>query len=99
MTHRISIAFLLALMLTSAAAAGQLPTSSSSLPPVDYVIGPQACWRSASSISRSWRQIFTVELDGTFSFPLVGRVTARGLTIRQFETSLRATLVGGGFFS
>ena len=30
---------------------------------------------------------FTVEADGTFSFPLIGRVKAGGLTLRAFESA------------
>jgi polysaccharide biosynthesis/export protein len=99
MTQRISIAFLITLLLTTAATAGQLPAASSSLPvPVDYVIGPQDVLAISLFDQPELGGKFTVELDGSFSFPLVGRVTARGLTIRQFETRLRDTLVTGGFF-
>jgi polysaccharide biosynthesis/export protein len=103
-TQRISIAFLIAFVLTSVAAAQQLlpagaPTQPATSPaPVDYVIGPQDVLAISLFDQPELGGKFTVELDGTFSFPLVGRVTARGLTIRQFETSLRTTLVEGGFF-
>lgn len=40
---------------------------------------------------------FAVEADGTFSFPLIGRVKAAGLTIRQFEDELRNRLADGYF--
>ena len=38
---------------------------------------------------------FTVEQDGTFTFPLVGRITAGGLTLRAFELELRKALADG----
>src|SRR2546425_1565393 len=38
---------------------------------------------------------FTVEVDGTFTFPLIGRVTVGGLTLRQIEGELRSRLADG----
>lgn len=35
---------------------------------------------------------YAVEADGTFSFPLVGRMTAAGRTLRQFEEDLKKKL-------
>src|SRR5262249_24503196 len=40
---------------------------------------------------------YTVETDGTFSFPLVGRVTAGGMTLRAFEGELKKKLADGYF--
>jgi polysaccharide export outer membrane protein len=40
---------------------------------------------------------YTVEADGTFGFPLVGRVVAGGLTLRAFETQLKKQLADGYF--
>jgi polysaccharide export outer membrane protein len=40
---------------------------------------------------------FTVEADGTFTFPLIGRVKAGGLTLREVEESLRRELSDGFF--
>jgi polysaccharide biosynthesis/export protein len=38
---------------------------------------------------------FTVEQDGTFTFPLVGRVKAGALTLREFEQDLKKQLADG----
>jgi polysaccharide export outer membrane protein len=38
-----------------------------------------------------------VEADGTFSFPLIGRVKAGGLTLRTFEEALKKKLADGYF--
>src|SRR5262249_42225666 len=35
---------------------------------------------------------FTVEQDGTFTFPLIGRVKASGVTLRDFEQELKKQL-------
>ncbi len=64
----------------------------------DYVIGPQD-----SLAITVWNQAdlggtYTVETDGTFAFPLVGRVPAGGLTIREFEAEL-IRLLADGFFN
>jgi polysaccharide export outer membrane protein len=37
---------------------------------------------------------FTIEQDGTFTFPYIGRVLARGLTPRQLEEELKKKLSG-----
>jgi polysaccharide export outer membrane protein len=38
---------------------------------------------------------YTVEQDGTFTFPLVGRVKAGGVTMREFEQVLKKMLADG----
>jgi len=37
---------------------------------------------------------YIVDLDGTFTFPMIGRVTAAGLTPQQLEAELRRRLDG-----
>ena len=75
-----------------------LAASSATAQPVDYVIGPQdglaiTVWNQADLGGT-----YTVEADGTFAFPLVGRVTAGGLTLRAFEAEL-IRLLADGFFN
>ena len=41
--------------------------------------------------------LYAVETDGAFSFPLIGRIAAEGLTVGQLEESLRAGLKAGYF--
>jgi polysaccharide export outer membrane protein len=41
---------------------------------------------------------FTVEADGTFTYPLIGRFRAGGLTLRRVEEGLKQQLVDEGFF-
>ncbi len=65
--------------------------------PSEYVIGA----RDGLTVT-VWNQAdlggtYDVEADGKLSFPLVGRVTAGGLTIREFETEL-IRLLSDGFF-
>ena len=61
----------------------------------DYIVGAQdvlgiTVWNQPDLTGK-----FTVEADGTFSFPLIGRVKVGGLTLRQIEAELRSRLVDG----
>src|SRR5438105_252288 len=63
----------------------------------DYVIGP----RDVLSVT-VWDQPglsgkFTVESDGAFTFPLVGRVRAAGLALHDVEDRLKQRLADGFF--
>jgi polysaccharide export outer membrane protein len=63
----------------------------------DYIIGPQ----DVLTIT-VWNQIglsgkFSVETDGTFTFPLIGRLKAGGLTLREVEHALKQRLADGFF--
>ncbi len=97
MTQRAFVALLVLLAATSAAARQR------SIPPAggqtaDYVIGAQDALVVTSYDQADLSGRFVVEADGTFTFPLLGRVGAGGMTLRQFEASLRQQLVAGGFF-
>src|SRR5262245_34540710 len=63
----------------------------------DYVIGAQDVLNIQVFDQADMGGKYTVETDGTFSFPLIGRIKAGGLTLRGFETELRAKLADGYF--
>ena len=63
----------------------------------DYVIGPQDVLTIQVFDQADLGGKYAVEADGTFTFPLVGRVTAGGLTLRSFETALKGRLADGYF--
>jgi polysaccharide export outer membrane protein len=63
----------------------------------DYVIGPQDVLNIQVFDQADLGGKYTVETDGTFSFPLIGRVTAGGMTLRSFETELKKKLADGYF--
>ena len=63
----------------------------------DYVIGPQDVLTIQVFDQADLGGKYTVEADGTFSFPLIGRVTAGGLTLRNFEGELKKKLADGYF--
>src|SRR5215207_6949644 len=62
-----------------------------------YVLGPQDVVNVTVLGETDLSRKYTIEQDGTFTFPLIGRVTARGLTLRALEQELKSKLVSGGF--
>src|SRR5687767_9841974 len=63
----------------------------------DYVIGPQDVLTIQVFDQADLGGKYAVETDGTFSFPLIGRITAAGLTLRKFEAELKKRLADGFF--
>jgi polysaccharide export outer membrane protein len=63
----------------------------------DYEIGPEDVLAVTVFDQADLSGKYAVELDGTFTFPFIGRVKAAGLTIRAFEAALRASLADGFF--
>jgi polysaccharide export outer membrane protein len=64
----------------------------------DYVVGPQDVLTITSYDQVDMSGKFTLEADGTFSYPLLGRIKAGGLTLRALEDSLKQRLKSEGFF-
>ena len=63
----------------------------------EYVIGPNdvlniTVWGPGGSSVR-----LTVESDGNLTFPIMGRITAGGLTVRQLQDDLTSRLRDGYF--
>ena len=86
---------LIRLLLVTAFA---VAASTSGLAQGDYIIGPGDALVITSFDQPDLSGRFTVDGDGTFSYPLVGRVRAGQLTVRQFEAELRRHLRDGGYF-
>lgn len=63
----------------------------------DYTIGPQDVLTIQVFDQPDLGGKYSVEADGTFSFPLIGRVTAAGMTLRAFEDALKKKLADGYF--
>lgn len=63
----------------------------------NYVLGPQDVLNITVLGEEELSRKYTIEQDGSFTFPLIGRVTARGLTLRALEEELKTKLVGGGY--
>jgi polysaccharide export outer membrane protein len=63
----------------------------------DYVIGPQDVLLIQVFDQADLGGKYAVEADGTFGFPLIGRIKAGGLTLRAFESELKRHLSDGYF--
>jgi polysaccharide biosynthesis/export protein len=61
----------------------------------DYRIGAQDVLNITVYGEAELSGKYTVEQDGTFTFPLVGRVKAGGVTLREFEQVLKKHLADG----
>jgi len=82
-----SFATALFLCLTTAFAAGPRLAAAN-----DYVVGGNDVLLITSYDQADLSGKFTVEADGTFTFPLIGRFHAGGLTLRAIEQGLKDRL-------
>jgi polysaccharide biosynthesis/export protein len=64
----------------------------------DYVVGTEDVLVITSYDQDSLSGEYRVEADGTFGFPLLGRLEAGGKTLVQIEEALRGRLIAEGFF-
>src|SRR5688500_12285088 len=67
-------------LLYTAVPAQQTPAISQ---PTDYIIGPQDVLMITVYDQEDLNGKFPVDSDGTFTFPLIGRVKGGGLTLRE----------------
>ena len=81
----------LALLLLLASTGGALAQVN------NYVVGPSDVLAITVFDQADLGGKFAVEADGTFTFPLIGRLRAGGLTLREVEESLRKELSNGFF--
>jgi polysaccharide export outer membrane protein len=79
--------------------AAQSPPVSPQSAPADYIVGSQDVLQVQLFDQPDLGGKYTVEADGTFSFPLIGRVAAGGLTLRKVESELRTRLADGYFIN
>lgn len=75
---------------------------SASLPaqqqqPTNYIIGAQDVLMITMFDQEDLSGKYPVDADGTFTFPLIGRVKAGGLTLRGLEEELKKKLKDGFF--
>lgn len=89
--YRISSWLLPALFCASSLAA-QAPAPTTT---ANYEIGPEDRLRIAIWGQNDISGDYQVERDGTFTFPLIGRVSAGGLTVEKLEKELRRRLADG----
>ena len=65
--------------------------------PTTYTVGPQDVLTVTSYDQEDLSGKYQVDADGAFTFPLVGRVKAGGLTLREVESELKRLLKDGYF--
>jgi polysaccharide export outer membrane protein len=70
--------------------AGHLPADGR-----DYIVGPQDVLTITVYEEPQLTGRYTVNTDGTFAFPMIGRVTASGMSPREIEESLIKVLASG----
>jgi len=73
----------------TAAAMAQAP------PPTDYVLGAQDVITVTVYDHADLTGNFTIESDGSLTYPLIGRLKAAGLTLRELEDSMKKALADG----
>src|SRR5438093_4608176 len=78
--------------------AQSVPPPASSAP-TDYIVGPQDVLTITSYDQADLSGKFAVEADGTFTYPMIGRFKAGGLTLRATEERLKAKLKDEGYFN
>jgi polysaccharide export outer membrane protein len=82
-----------ALTFAGVPASAQTPDTAA-----DYVVGQQDVLTITSYDQADLSGKFTVETDGTFTYPLIGRFKAGGLTLRKVEEGLEGRLKDEGYF-
>ena len=65
------------------------------IPPTTYTLGPGDVLRVSVYDNPDLSQEVTIEADGAFSYPLIGRVQAAGLPVRQLEGLLAKRFAEG----
>jgi polysaccharide biosynthesis/export protein len=94
-------------MLTTIALAlslgASLPAQAPIEPPLvqqtaNYIVGPQDVLVITSYDQPELTGKFTIESDGTFTYPYVGRISVGGMTLRGVEAALKKELTNQGFF-
>ena len=85
-----SVAAALVVALSATPAFSQAPSS--------YVVGALDVLTITSYDQADLSGKFTVETDGTFTYPLIGRFKAGGLTLRRLEEDLKGRLRDDGYF-
>src|SRR5437016_6780048 len=91
------IALASALLVAVSLAAQELPKPPPA-PVTDYLVGPQDVLTITSYDQADLSGKFAVEADGTFTYPLIGRVKGGGLTLRQLEAQVKKQLKDDGYF-
>ncbi len=74
------------------------PAPQVAQPIANYIVGAQDVLIITSYDQPELTGKFTIESDGSFTYPYIGRVKAGGMTLRGVEAALKKDLVTQGFF-
>lgn len=85
------------LLVTCVSAASPRAAAQADQDYQDYMIGPRDVLQIRVFNQPDLSGPYTVEADGMLSFPLIGRITAGDLSVRQFEQALSERLADGYF--
>ncbi len=89
------VATLVAQAVPAAPAAPVAPPPAQS---ANYVVGSQDVLIITSYDQPELTGKFSIDADGSFTYPLIGRVTVGGMTLRQVEETLEKQLIEQGYF-
>src|SRR6202022_5193337 len=95
MGSRLMLLFVALLSLATVVQAQRKPPTPTV---TDYVVGAQDVLTITSYDQADLSGKFTIEADGTFTYPLIGRFKAGSLTLRAVEEGLKKRLKDEGFF-
>lgn len=98
MTSKPRVWMIAVVALTLCMAASVSAQEPPSPPEANYLVGPQDVLIITSYDQPALSGKFTVETDGTFTYPLIGRLKVGGTTLRGVEAALEQRLVDQGFF-
>lgn len=93
-----TLAVALALLVTVPSVARPQDSAAAASRGPNYVIGAHDALRITSYDDEDLTGRHVVDADGTFAYPLLGRVKVGGMTVRAAEASLKRTLVERGLF-
>ena len=101
--HALAVACALAFAHASpveliAQAVSSTPASGPPASFTDYVVGPQDVLTITSYDQADLSGKFAIEADGTFTYPLIGRVNAGGMTLRSLEGVIEKRLQDEDYF-
>jgi polysaccharide export outer membrane protein len=80
---------------TPAPRGADAPSTTSQAVPNDYIVGPQDVLKILVFDEPTMSGIFRVDADGTFQYPMLGRVQASGLKPRDIAEFLKMKLEDG----
>src|SRR5437773_6890050 len=86
---------IIGMLCAGTAAAQTAPEGAPSNRPSDYVVGPQDVLKVTVFDEPTMSGTYRVDTDGSFQYPMLGRVAASGLRVRDIEQTIKTKLEDG----